>query len=121
MLTMTNKDEGHEANMPGFMVEAIEFHMEQPDNAFMGDDKAHAVLKKEWLNKIFSLEMFGHPMQVADCIEDNSGWLVKGLMLKCMNTEDYSEALPLTYHRSFPSLSGRYPKGWLWETLITVV
>jgi len=108
--------------MSTYKIKEVEFLTQMPDNHFKGNPQVNARLQKEWRNNILDCseqDAENHLDFIVNFIEDNCGMLVGHVTLECLSERDPNT--PSSWREDMPSLSGRYPKGWVWERKATLI
>jgi hypothetical protein len=99
-----------------YKIKEIEFLTQLPENEFKGDPAVNSCLKDEWLEEEFDCSEQDpdyHLEFILDYVEEKCGMLVGHVALECIGILD--PETPESWSEDFPSLSGRYPEGWVWE------
>jgi hypothetical protein len=104
-----------------FKIVDIQFLTQMPSNNFQGDPEANQRLRNDWLYQDICCDSEAEYCleEMLDFVEDNSGMLV-GFM-KLQLAENEVEKIPAPFTSKMPSVSGMYPKGWIWERKVEVV
>ena len=102
--------------MSTYQIKEVEFLTHMPENGYQGDPKINARLQRKWLEEKIDVdddEPAYHLQRVLDYVENCSGMLVGYVALEC--TRSLHPETPSSIRADFPSLSMRYPKGWVWK------
>jgi len=105
-----------------YRIKEIEFLTQMPENNFKGDPLVNSRLQGEWLEEEFNCSEYDpdiHLDFIVDYVEEECGMLVGHVALECIGvlhpeTPDY-------WSEDFPSLSGRYPEGWIWKRSAKII
>jgi hypothetical protein len=106
--------------MTCYQIKSIEFLTQMPQNNFKGDPTINSQLKNEWVGEtvVCDYEPENHLDEVLNFIEDSCGMMVEHVQLECVGK--LHSKTPKSYTEIMPSLSGRYPAGWVWVRTATL-
>ena len=90
-----------------------------PENNFKGNPSVNLKLQHEWLDTSIKCDPEEHLEEIIDYIENCSGWLVCNILLESNGKRDPKTPRHCTLR--MPSLSGRYPHGWVWIRKASII
>ena len=108
--------------MTTYQITRIDFLTQMPENNFQGDPKRNNELINEWQGTTIRCD-HEYPSEhleiILNYIEDTCGMLVGNVDLKCLGKRN--RKTPNSFVEEMPSLSGRYPAGWVWVRTANLV
>ncbi len=107
--------------MSTYKVTEIEFLTQMPKNNFKGDQALNAYLQGAWIGQVLECDANPerHLDELLNYIEDTCGMLVGHVIVECVGRRN--PKTPKSFTETMPSLSGKYPAGWIWNRKATLV
>jgi hypothetical protein len=105
-----------------YQIVDIQFSTQSPENNFHEDQEVNEHLILEWVGKRIQIkqeDFKNRAEKILNFIEDRCGMLVRSATVKCISNPVGFKRKDFDY--SFPSMSGRYPEGWVWKRQISLV